>query len=347
MRRFSASRVVLPVGILAVGVAVGVGASLSFLVPTTPSELQSGAAATSAPVTMQPYSDPLPADVQVTIPPPTEVVVMRSGTVTAWSCAAGTGLESGTSSVSIDGVGLLSLATAVPLWRDMSAGTSGPDVLALENELVRLGHAANADGRLSRSEMKAVAALAKNSGVTVTDVLARDAVVWLPGAVTHVEACALTLGGAVEAGAVLARVSAGVVVSPVTLPGSRLPGPRSLEVFGHPLPLGESGELPAELSSEVVQASAAFREAKASAPEATVLTLKGRTTLQTPTSVAAVPATAVLVDSAQATCVFAKRAPIPVTVVGSEFGNAFVSFHGEEPPKSVERVVSNRDASCG
>jgi hypothetical protein len=225
-------------------------------------------------------------------------------------------------------------------------GSEGVDVKALEDELVRLGKPAKADSFLSGVEMKMIGEIAKSAGVEVDDALTRDLVVWLPTGSATVDTCEKQLGASVSPGDIISQVDAGIVLSSVKLPDDRLPGTRLLELLQEPITLGDSGELPPGLSSSDIRNSDAFREAASGAPDASTLTLKGKVKLKEPVQVAAVPATAVLIDSQGAACVFTGKRATPVTIVGSEFGSSFVAFESEEAPESVDVLKPGRQTSC-
>lgn len=342
MRRSVASSLTIVGCTLVVGAALGAGVGYSLLTATTPESLKPEDKLASIPVTMQEFDDPRGVELTAEILPPASVAVNRAGTVTSWACTQGTTLSSATSSVAVDGVNLLSLSTAVPLWRDLVAGDKGSDVRALEDELARLGQPVNVDSTLSRDEMRTLTTLAKGVGVEFDGALTRDLVVWLPAPTVTVEKCDKQVSGSAAPGDILATVDSGVVISAVSLPEGRLPGARYLDLLPEIVALGDAGELPPEVTSDDVRTSDAFREAASASPEATSLTLKGKVILQTPVQVAAIPATTVITDSAGASCVFVDKAPLGVTVVGSEFGNSFVVFSSDEPPASVDAQPSSR-----
>lgn len=346
MKNSLASTLIVVGCTLVIGTAVGAGVAYSVLAATTPETLEQETALATIPVTMQDFDDPRTVELTADILPPANIALARAGTVTALACAPGASLTSGTSSVAVDGSNLLSLSTAVPLWRDLTPGDRGSDVRALEDELVRLGQAANTDGALSRAEMKTLTALAAGVGVEVGSTLPRDLVLWLPAPVVTVDECRQQLGASVAAGDVLATADSGIALSPLALPADLLPGTRLLDLLPEPVVLGEAGELPPEVTSAAVRSSDAFREAVSAAPEASSLVLTATLTLQTPVPVAAVPATAVLVDSDGSPCVFVDREPVAVTVVGSEFGNSFVVFSSGDAPRSVDAAVPEEGSSC-
>ncbi|MDR0416449.1 MAG: hypothetical protein LBH76_03880, partial [Propionibacteriaceae bacterium] len=86
-------------------------------------------------VTKQIYDDARTVTLTLTAGPEQRFQTPRSGRVTSSACAAGAEFISGGSALSVDGVPVLGLATAVPLWRDLALGDAGPDVAALGAEL--------------------------------------------------------------------------------------------------------------------------------------------------------------------------------------------------------------------
>jgi hypothetical protein len=141
-------------------------------------------------------------------------------------------------------------------------------------------------------------------------------------------------------------VNSDVVVQPVALAGDRLPGTRVLEAFSQPLTLGEQGEIPPDLDTATIRSSPKFLEAASGAPEASTLTVPGKAVLETPVSVAAIPATAILVAEDQTACVFSGSDVLLVHVVGSEFGNSFVTFPDGRQPDSVLTMVPESQRTC-
>ena len=64
-----------------------------------------------------------------------ELVGNASGTVT--EDMSSQGLTSGKTAMKVNGVSVVALATATPMYRDLATGDKGDDVLALNNELAR------------------------------------------------------------------------------------------------------------------------------------------------------------------------------------------------------------------
>ncbi len=329
-----------------VGVALGVAVTLTVLVPPTPTVLERSPTAHTVPVTFQEFIDPRPVEVTVEIAPPRPLLAARSGTLTSWACAPGVSLDSGKSIAAVDGVRVLALATGVPLWRDVAIGVKGDDVAALQRELGRLGYTVHSDGVFSEADLEASTALARTAGIRIDGVVPLDRVVWLPASTVTIEGCEVGLGERVSAGQVLATIGGAVTVQPVALPEGRLPGSRVLTVFSEPVPLGREGEVPADTSISMIRNSPALREAASGNPEAGRLTLAGQVALASPVRIAVVPASAVFLDADGTACVFSGSTAHVVTVVGSEFGDSFVVFDGDEAPRTIQSTVPAEGRQC-
>ncbi len=336
----------LAAGLLAIGAAAGVCVAVPLLSTTTPAVLEAADPLTSIPVTMRPFDDPRVVELRVESSAAANLTLMRSGTITQWACRSGAVLRSGESALAVDGVRVLNLFMEVPPWRDLTVGSSGADVRALERELVRLDRPATFDGTLSAAEMRALEAVARAAKVSLSRVLPRDLVMWLAAPAAVVESCDSKLGDVVQAGAVLARAEGRLTTSDVELPADRLPGSRDLRLLDEPVPLGRRGELPRDISENDIRQSNAYAQAAAEAPDAAELTLKGTVVLREAVPVAAIPATALLVESGGGSCVFVSESAVTVDIVGSELGSSFVTFEAA-PPAHVDAAPPPGADSCG
>lgn len=82
-------------------------------------------------------------EVAVTAPPRPDG--QTSSVVTASPLKPNSSVDSGRPLVEINGRPILALAIGIPLYRDLVAGTVGPDVAALRSELTRLGYDTSTD----------------------------------------------------------------------------------------------------------------------------------------------------------------------------------------------------------
>lgn len=105
----------------------------------------------------------------------------RAGTITSVDVAAGQVVESGMPIASVDGVGVIALTTAFPLYRDLGPGDSGADVEMLTQTLVALEllDAERAGDRYTTSVSTAVRELNVRRAVD-SNRLDRDGILWLP-----------------------------------------------------------------------------------------------------------------------------------------------------------------------
>ncbi len=345
MRRLIPGAVLGALSLIVIGAAGGMAVLIALSTASTPESLQSSPPLTSVPVTLKEFDDPHAVEIAVEIEPASGVVVPRGGVVSAWTCSEGAELTSGSSSIAIDGEHMLTLATAVPLWRDLERGSKGADVGALEDELARAGYSVTRDTVLSADEMGAVTTMAAAASVHLEGRLPRDLVLWIPRSPAVIESCEMSLGMTASPGDVAAKVDAGVSLSPISVPDSALAGSRNLELFDEPIELSESWEPSEDVSSSAIKASRVYREAAASSPDMTALTLKGRVVLREAVQVAAVPASAVKVAPDSRECVYVEGKPLAVTVVGSELGTTFVLFTKEDHPSSVD-LIAPSEATC-
>lgn len=97
-----------------------------------------GRETTTAPASVQEYSGSQQVTVVPTISTERNLLGNANGTVTAdWSAD---GLASGKGAYKVNDRVVVALNTATPLYRDLKTGDKGDDVLALNNELSRLGY---------------------------------------------------------------------------------------------------------------------------------------------------------------------------------------------------------------
>jgi peptidoglycan hydrolase-like protein with peptidoglycan-binding domain len=107
----------------------------------------------------------------------------------------------------VDGAPVVLLYGPVTVWRAFAAGMSpGPDVAELNSELRALGYAAPAGDAFTDATAAAIDAFQAARRLPQTGAIALGSVVFEPGAV-RVTSVTPTLGGAVQAGAVLGITS--------------------------------------------------------------------------------------------------------------------------------------------
>lgn len=119
-------------------VCLAVGACALWLPDRSPQLLSAAREVTSAPASVQDYSGSQQVTLVPTVSADRELIGNATGTVTDdWSAD---GLASGRRAYRVDDRSIVALNTATPLYRDLQTGDKGDDVLALNNELNRLGY---------------------------------------------------------------------------------------------------------------------------------------------------------------------------------------------------------------
>ena len=336
------------VGVLGLAlVAAGVTGGLVFGPGPAPSSLLAPILVASAPVSLEPFDDSTDVDLQVDQGQPRQVVAAISGTVTALWCLPGRPVASGGPVLAVDGQPVVALATAVPLWRDLSVGIKGDDVAAVQKELGRLGHQVPHTGVYDRATRLAMAKVLSSAGATLPadGQLPRSRVVWLPASNVPVASCDVTLGAPISAGGSVVTVPAAITkISVKSLPSNAAPGPRNLVMAGVRVAADANGAVTDPKSLAKLTASPlyqAFVSSKGAVP------LRGSWVLAAPLQVAAVPPSSLIGLDATVSCVQTDTATVPVTVVSSMAGRSLVAFPaGTTPPRTV-RVQPGTGTRCG
>lgn len=308
---------------------------------SAPKSLSGAGEPRDIPLSQVPFDDARPVDVTVTRTSGSTFRAPVGGRVTAINCSPGTEVASGASFLSIDGAPILSLATSVPLWRDLSTGDAGPDVRALQTELTRLGYRLRIDGQIGGETQDAFQRAKMAVGVPRLDGIKMADVLWLPGASVHIESCETELGATLNAGDPVAKSRSDAAVLQVSsLPENVVAGPRVVRIGTAAIDVDSAGRsvspLP-EISDEPSSDSAS--PAETASPKK----VSGSFALAEPVYVGSLPPSAVFGLRGDQGCVSSSGRRIPITVVGSQLGQTFVTFRGSEPPPTVElhpRVTS-------
>jgi hypothetical protein len=320
------------------GVAVGT----VLTVPDTPEVLAAGPTVTEVPVTTRAYDDRRNLALRVTAGAAREVTVRAGGLVTSSTCSPGATMTSGSTTVALDGVPLLDLHTAVPLWRGLTVGDRGPDVAALHDALRALGREAPTDDRVTATTLRsfhaATTAVGAPAPASTRDPVDPARVVWLPEPTVTIGTCSAEVGTDVVAGDALAGLPAALASAAlVAVPEDAAPGARALTIGGTPVSVGADGRITDPASLAVVAASEEYVQAAAVVEVGTDVTLTVPWALVEAIDVWVVPPGAVLDAGTDAACVRdAEDRPVGVTVVASELGQTFVApVAATAPPTSV------------
>ncbi len=330
------------VAFVVAGVAGGAGYAVG--AARTPDIVATAAAPHEFPVTMGAFADPHQVNVTPTAGPAVTIVTHRAGTLTGSSCLAGSPIRSGTTPWAVDDAPLLALATAEPLYRNLSEGSRGADVKSLQDELVRLGYSVEADGVYGGQTGRAVSAIRQANGMGKGTTLGLSDVVWLSTPAPVMASCA-ALGAELAVGQTLGDATPTLVAARVNpMPTALVPGARTLAVGDLTLAVdgsGAVGEQDLLALGSLPQTALALATVGQSSP----VQLSGTLTLTDPLTTATVPASAIVVDGSTA-CVAAGGLTIPVQVVSSQLGQSVIRFGEAVPPKLVD-IQPDPSLTCG
>jgi peptidoglycan hydrolase-like protein with peptidoglycan-binding domain len=309
---------------LIVAASAGVIGGVVLTPDRAPDPLRPAAAITSAPVLEQTFEDERTIPIALAVSEDTPLFANTEGKVTAVHASAGTPIASGSSPVSIDGVPVLALSTSVPLYRDLANGNSGPDVLALQDELRRLGYEVDSTGNYGSATSAAVRDLKLAAGMSDPDGRLPLAVtLWLPAeTVTPGEWTAL-LDTRVTTGGSYGSLPGQLTALTATTPDTLAPGVRTLTLWGTETVLPENGQVN----------DAGFLSALSATPDYAVVLASGEQEsltatirLETPVQALKVPPTALFDIEGTSACIQADGAALPVSVVGSGLGASLVTI---------------------
>jgi len=350
--------------LVAVAVALGSGVTAAWMA-AKPQSLAAAKSLTRVPVTKHGFDDARAVQVTVSRGLAVPVVSNIDGHVTAYTCAAGQPIVSGTSFVSINGTPLLALSTTVPLWRSMARDDTGPDIKALQVELQRLGYDLTADGTYGSNTAKAVLRLlttidGAGSGIreSADAGLPLSRVLWIPAHSVTPAGCDSQLGARVSDGdKLLTTASTNTTAHIVDLPGDLVPGARVFTAGGLEAPVNADGTItdPASVSALSVAAEATINESPSgdSASNSTgdgapsARKLSGQIALAASRATNAVPPSAIIgIDGAHG-CVVADGRAVRVTIMGSQLGQTFVEFASATPQPRTVDVSPSESTSCG
>ncbi|KAB7791486.1 hypothetical protein [Bifidobacterium leontopitheci] len=326
--------------------ALAVGGCALWLPDREPALLGAAGEVTSAPAGVQEYSGSTQMTMVPTLSTERELVGNATGTVTAdWS---GDGLTSGRRAYGVDGRPVVALATASPMYRDLKTGDKGDDVLALNNELSRIGYTASAGSNtFTWYTGRGVAQLLKDNGGTadVADdgavTLRLSDILWLPSASMGVPGeWSAVAGSPVTAGSPVGKVTG--TITKLSLKNAQpMDIDRTVTIIDQSTTLkaGTTEITDAEFCAKV----AATPAVKAMNAEMMAAGIDVQVQLAKPVQALRVPAAAVFGISGSTGCIVplngaGKGKPVKVGVVGSELGASLVSGADGADVSSVTRV---------
>lgn len=338
------------VGLGAMFVAAGTAVVLVVTLPVeAPQALRTATPATTVRVTERSDADERQVQLALDTGAPRAVVTSRIGTVTSSACSTGATLRSGDVVARVDGAPVITLASDVPLWRDLALNDAGDDVRGLQRALNAGGAGLSVDGVLGKATLHAARRFLVDRGVHRDEL--PDAVVprapfgWVPAVENTVRTCTAVVGAPVGPDGVLVELPAELRGARIdSVPVDPVPGERQLRIGRTMAAVDASGVVS---SSEALAAVAALPEYAATVASADgVPTLPVTWSLRRPRTVQVVPPTALFAIEGNRACVQPTRGdPIDVEVLGSELGQSFVRAPDGRTLDRL-RAVPDRTRSC-
>lgn len=226
---------------------VGVGGTAIVLAPHPPQVLAQANADGAMAIETQQVNDGRSITINAEEVSMAPVVSPRSGMVTASSCKPGATLASGQSLMSIDGTGVLLLATAEPLWRPLKAGDKGSDVTGLNNALKAIGAGDVAGDTVTAATVAAFVQASAKAGITLakdyTTIDTSD-VAWLAADGVSVSACPAPVGQMVGQGQSIAELPAMASSAKAqSLPAGAVAGERVIQSGDVTIGINDQGDV--------------------------------------------------------------------------------------------------------
>lgn len=318
---------VLVAGAASAGAAIA-GATLA----SPPNDLRAAADTSAIAVGHDHFDDVRDVQLSVAGTAPAHLFSPGAGKVTAFACAQGATVSSGGSPLSLDGSPKLALATAMPLWRDLTPETRGEDVRALQDELNRLGFRLTSDGVMGHETREAAKAAFARIGVTLQSGggVPAASIMWIPAATVGVSSCDASIGAEVQQGTALATfTSMSPKVTVIDLPSDLLPGERIVKVGDARFQADPNGDV------HVPDVAALGVLAASDSPDSTA-PISARIALGDPIAVSVVPPSAVYSVQGTDGCVASNGAPYRIHILGSQLGETLVEFTNAHTPARVD-----------
>ena len=238
------------------------------------------------------------------------------------------GLTSGKTAMKVNGVSVVALATATPMYRDLATGDKGDDVLALNNELARLGLPASAKSTTyTWNTSQGVKQLMSAAGNTSDGSLPLTDVLWIPAASVRVGEWAGTVGATVAGGSVVGKVPGSVTKFSIQN-GQPSELDRTVTLIGQTATLkaGTTEVDDAEFCARV----AATQEFQSLTSDMLATGLEASVQLVNPVQALRVPAASVIGVNGSKGCIVSGGKTIKVSIVGSELGASLVEPQGAD-----------------
>lgn len=308
--------------------ALGVTLGAHVVSPPVPDSLSAPSAISSAPVTTRQVNDERSIRLTVSASEAKPITAPRAGRITALHMTPGMQLSSGQIAMDIDGLPVAALHTTTPLYRPIANETSGEDIRALQEELVRLGYDISTNGTVTWGTRFATADLLGiddgNGGVP--DVIPHEHFLWIPAASVNIDDVKVQLGGTTDPNSPLVTLSGGASSASLTLPNDAQPGERIITLESKDYPVPENGIITDQTVLQAILTSTPYRNTmNTSDDKESDASFTVPWKLATPIDVQIVPPGALFGIRGDSACVSTQGTTIKVRIISSELGQTFIN----------------------
>ncbi|AIZ15182.1 peptidoglycan-binding protein [Bifidobacterium catenulatum] len=337
------TRILTPLILTGLGMLSAGVLATALIIPTpTPDGLASPTSPDTVTASRQQFADERTVEASFETIAEQPITSRAAGTVSETLCTPGQTFESGTRLLSVDGRPIIALHTDTPLYREIGTGDSGPDVLALQQELARLGYNAEGNGTYGWRTADGVRQLFSRAGKTNPDGRIGPAdVAWLPQTSATPTQCTAGLNMSLADGAEIMKTGGQLIAVTFPTPANLSEGKRTFTLFGVKTSLDADGigktggRISDQKFLDQIQASDGYKTTLADQggkkPTATLA-------LEQPIDTTKVPPSAITGQNGTHACVSSDgKQAIPVTVIGSALGATLVQ--PEQADASIDKVV--------
>ncbi|OZG48768.1 peptidoglycan-binding domain-containing protein [Bombiscardovia coagulans] len=319
-----ATRILTPLVLTAcTALAVGVCAT-AFLMPTpTPQGLEESHSPSRTPTSIQKFYDERTLEVTPVTSPAENLTARTGGTVTETLCKPGAAITSGTKVLSVDSRPLIALHTDTPIYRELKGGERGPDVLALQQELRRLGYPAEGNGIYGPITIRGVKALMRASAAVDSDGSIKPGdTIWMPTTTVTPTQCLVGLNTTLNEGDEVMKTGGRLTGLTYQVLADLREGDRVFSVFDQKIVLPVlDGHINDLVFLKAIEESEAYRIWKADPAKKPKATLA----LAQPIEAIKVPPAAIFSQKGNKACVSTDGAKAtPVVIVGSSLGSTLI-----------------------
>ncbi|MDR0504615.1 MAG: hypothetical protein LBG70_02245 [Bifidobacteriaceae bacterium] len=319
---------------------------LAYLADSSPGKLAEQPVLTDVPVVPRLFTDSRQVEVTLTGSPGIALRAHQNGLVTSDQCQVGKTIQSGELAATINGQPIVALSTSIPLWRTLKLGATGKDVLALQNELKRLGKNVEANSHFDKATLTAANALIAQFGGRVNQQnLDYRQLIWLPSTNITIAECLFGLNQQANSdqiwGVAQTQWARASLTSSLANP---VPGARVLVVSGERMAISDSQEItdPTDLAALVAAQTAldspenigSTSGVTATGAAVTKLKINAQWELAQGLETYSVPARSV-VNTAAGACVLTKGSIQAVVIRGVELSQTIISTKNNNALETV------------